>query len=492
MPTAAVDELRVRARVLDALKEGVAIIGDGAVITYANPALDAMFGYGPGELVGQPFAVLGGPDQARRTREILAVVERDGLWEGELTDRRRDGSILVTQARLVELTIEGTRHLVSIRSDVTERRQAEAKLILSDRLTSVGRLAGGVAHEINNPLSYVSSNLDLIAAELARLQLHELEPLIADARQGTERVRAIVRGLQSFSYTSEDRRAPVDIRRLLVMSINMSLNDIRPRARLITEFGDVPNVDANEARLTQVFMSLLVNAAHAITTGNPTGNTIRVTTTTDDRGRAVISIHDSGAGIAPDLVHRIFDPFFTTKPAGSATGLGLAIAHGIVTGMGGEIDVESKLGTGSTFRVMLPGLAERRRAPSVPGDDPPMPRARVLLIDDDAYVATAVRRVLKGCEVTVCPSGEAGLAWIANGAPIDVILCDVMMANLTGMDVYAEVARSHPSLAPRIVFMTAGAYTSEAQEFLDSIPNPKLDKPFEPRRLRDVVRAMVT
>src|SRR5262249_6948121 len=153
---------------------------------------------------------------------------------------------VITRARMLELRSEGERCFVSIRTDVAERSQADAKLILSDRLNSVGRFAGGVAHEINNPLACVSSNLDLLSAELHRLQLSELEPLIADARQGTERVRAIVRGLQSFSHTSEDRRAPVDIRRLLVMAINMALNDIRHRARLVTDFGEVPNVDANE------------------------------------------------------------------------------------------------------------------------------------------------------------------------------------------------------------------------------------------------------
>ncbi len=483
------EELRLRARVLEALADGVALVSDRA-ITYTNPALDSMYGYGPGELVGKPVHVLGGDDRVKRTVEILELAERDGLWEGELAEKKKDGTPVIAQARLIEMVEGGKRYFVAIRRDITERRQAEAKLILADRLSSVGRLAGGVAHEINNPLSYVSSNLDLLAAELARLQLHELEPLVEDARHGTERVRTIVRGLQSFSHTSEDRRGPVDVRRLLVMSINMALNDIRGRARLVTDFGDVPSIDGNEAGLTQVFMSLLVNAAHAIPAGEPATHEIRISTRTDAKKRAVIEIRDTGAGISPAVVNRIFDPFFTTKD--SATGLGLSIAHGIVSGLGGEIEVESELGKGATFRVALPASTESRPVLGVPRDEVAMPRARVLVIDDDAYVAAAVRRLLKGCDVTVCSSGAAGVAHVASGNAVDVILCDVMMATMSGMDIYAAVAKTHASLAERIVFITGGAFTSEAQEFLDSIPNPKLDKPFDPRRLRDLVRQLVT
>jgi two-component system, cell cycle sensor histidine kinase and response regulator CckA len=282
---------------------------------------------------------------------------------------------------------------------------------------------------------------------------------------------------------------------VLELAINMAFNEIRHRARLVKDYGEVPAVEADEARLGQVFLNLLVNAAHAIREGQVERNEIRVRTRTDRAGRAVIEIRDTGCGIAPDVLGRIFDPFFTTKAVGDGSGLGLAICHGVVAALGGEITVESEPGKGSVFRVALPpaplgsgtGAPASRARSSFESDR----RGRVLVIDDEAMLTTTIQRILHKHEVTVAGSGREALEKIAAGADFEVILCDLMMPEMTGMDFHAELARLHPELLDRVVFLTGGAFTPAARAFLDGVPNDRLEKPFDPQNLRALVQRFV-
>ncbi len=280
-----------------------------------------------------------------------------------------------------------------LRTVLTERwqaeaalRRSEAQLIEADRLASLGTLAAGVAHEINNPLSYVLLNLDLVIREAKGEG--ESVPRLREARAGVERVRLIVQDLKSFSRGNTDRKVPVDVRRVLDSTLEIAANEIRHRAELVRDFRDVPPVLADASRLGQVFLNLLVNAAQAMIEGDASRQELRVATSTDAAGRAVIEIADTGAGIAPENLERIFDPFFTTKPVGVGTGLGLSICRTIVTALGGDITVESERGRGTTFRVVLPAASSPviadeptpppASAPSAPGgprDRGPAPSA---------------------------------------------------------------------------------------------------------------------
>jgi signal transduction histidine kinase len=255
-------------------------------------------------------------------------------------------------------------------ADAARAAHAEAlrRLSLSERMASVGTLAAGVAHEINNPLAYVTANLDLLLEEVEALgadpspeRVAEIGDMLRQAREGAERVRRIVRGLQTFARPDAEALSLVDVRALLDTSVDIASAEVRGRARIVREFGAVPQVEADDARLGQVFINLLVNAAQAIPAGDPAAHEIRLVTTTDAAGRAVVEVHDSGPGIPAAVLGRIFDPFFTTKPVGVGTGLGLSICHNIVTGMGGEIDVVSREGAGAVFRVALPACAAPRR-----------------------------------------------------------------------------------------------------------------------------------
>jgi signal transduction histidine kinase len=401
-------------------------------------------------------------------------------------------SVLVRNKRLLRSYAETNDQL---EASLRALRDAQAKLVVADRMSSLGTLAAGVAHEINNPLTYVIGNLDLVTDALesgARKRPErddELRAMVDDARFGAEQVRKIVAGLRAFSRSDEEHRTRVDVRHVLQSALDLTANETRHRARVKTELGVVPLVDADEGRLAQVFINLLANAAQAIPEGRVDDNEIRVVTSTTPSGQALVEVHDSGCGIAPAIVDRIFAPFFTTKPVGFGTGLGLSICQGIIASLGGEITVESRPGKGTVFRVLLPA-GDRHAAeamvvsPSIPIVPARIGRARIAVVDDDLALARTLERMLAGHDVTVVHTGRAALDLLARSS-FDLILCDVMMPAMTAVELYAAIPAT---CRARVVFMTGGAFTPATREFLARVPNACLDKPLDPQALRGVVQ----
>jgi PAS domain S-box-containing protein len=291
--------------------------------------------------------------------ELVFSTGEENVNEEQLTDSRGVVHVIVTKKTLY-VNERGEPFIVGIIRDVTEQRRLEEQLRQSQKMETLGVLASGVAHEINNPIAYVLSNLRFVSAELKEHEsalpgswFSQIKQVLDDALEGGERVRRIVQDLHTFARHS-NRRGPVDIHRVLDLAINIASNQIRYRATLVKDYADIPPVQGDESRLGQVVLNLIVNAAQAIPEGRPSENEIRVTTRQDSAGRVVLEVRDTGSGIPHEIRSRVFDPFFTTKPIGSGTGLGLSICHGIVTSLGGEISVESTLGKGTTFRVVLP------------------------------------------------------------------------------------------------------------------------------------------
>jgi CheY-like chemotaxis protein len=275
----------------------------------------------------------------------------------------------------------------------------------------------------------------------------------------------------------------------------MADNMLRHRARLVLEFDHVPLVEANEARLCQVFLNLLLNAAQAIPEGEPSErHQIAVRLRVEQpSGRVVVEVRDTGVGMAPEVLSRAFDPFFTTKAIGEGTGLGLSICHGIIESMKGTITAESAPGKGSTFRVTLRAMPDEKEETTRPNIRPldvavGTPRARILVVDDEPNVTVALQRALGAeHEVATATSAREALALLARDRAFDVILCDVMMPGMTGMELYGELERASPEVAGRVIFMTGGAFTPRAVSFLQSVPNPKIGKPLNLEELRMLV-----
>jgi PAS domain S-box-containing protein len=494
------ETMTLQSRVLDSMKEGVVVADDRGIIQFANHALESTFGYEHGELEGRHLSVLESlpPEaSAQRVQEIFAELGRTGTWRGECPNRRKDGSQFTSEISITVVGVHGRQFFVSVQEDVTERRQLLEKLALADRMASLGTLAAGVAHEINNPLAYVTANLDMCLEEVGRVggrippeTFRELLNLLGSAKEGADRVRRIVRSLKTLSRTDADASSPIELPHVLEWAINVAHNEIRHRARLVKSYGEVPLVAGDEARLGQVFVNLLVNAAQAIPEGQADRHEIRVTLHTDVNGRAVVDIRDSGLGIPPEHMARIFDPFFTTK-TGYGTGLGLSICHSIVSKLGGEIAVDSTVGRGTLFSVVLPAATPSAvaRAASAPPTSAAAPRTgRILVVDDDVTVGRTIARVLRGHDVRVVTSGRQALDAFAKGERFDVILCDLMMPEMTGMDLHAALARRDRDQADRMIFITGGAFAPSAKRFLDEVPNETMDKPFQPAKLRAMVQ----
>jgi CheY-like chemotaxis protein/two-component sensor histidine kinase len=326
----------------------------------------------------------------------------------------------------------------------------------------------------------------------ARARVQTVRDALQEARQGSDRVRSLVRDLKTFAGADVERREPVDVRRVLESAINMAYSAIRLRARLVKDYQTVPMVDGNEARLAQVFLNVLLNAAEATREGDAEHQEIRVELRSGAAGSCVVEVSDTGHGVAPDDLGRVFDPFFTTK-AGHGTGLGLAMSHTIVADLGGEIAIESTVGRGSTVRVTLPA-SKAHVAPTSSRrlSARPARRARVLVVDDEPMMARAVQRLLAGehdVESTTDP--PAAVERVRAGERYDVILCDLMMPGMTGMDVHAAVVAIDEEQARRMVFMTGGAYTSRASEFLERVENPRVEKPLDRAALRSLIRSQV-
>jgi PAS domain S-box-containing protein len=484
---------------LDTIPDGILVEDPRGRVVLVNQVFCAIFGIPSetGALVGrpadelnEPIALLTARPEPFRAR-VRAIVERRRPVQAE-PFALLDGRILERDYWPLFVTEEERGHCWRYR-DVTENRRMEERMRIADRMASLGTLAAGVAHEINNPLAHLTTNLEYIREQLAKtLQSPgELEDALHESREAVDRVRDIVRDLKTLSRVEDDLRGPVDVQALLQSSINMAWAELRHRARLVRQLGTVPAVEANASRLGQVFLNLLINAAQAIPESAPQAE-VRVATRTDERGRAVIEISDTGVGIPPDVLPHIFDPFFTTKPVGVGTGLGLSICHGTITGMGGEILVESRVGQGTTFRIILPATQRPITAPPAPAKPPPSSRrGRILVVDDEVLIGTALKRLLGTEHDVVAVQRAAEALELLRAESFDLVLCDLMMPEMTGMDLHAALERRDPALLEKVIYMTGGAVTSKAMAFRAAISNLTIDKPFDLTALRTLIRERI-
>lgn len=500
-----------QAAVLEAILANIAdavVVADASgTITHSNHAAQAIFGdHSEGHLRHDRWSEVVGlyledtvtpfpTDQLPLARALRGEqVERETV---HVRNPRTppEGSWWSVSARPLELPSGLGIGGVAVFRDVTAERRAQEQLIVADRMASLGLLAAGVAHEINNPLAAVMANLELIEDDLIATgqDIGELGEMLADAQEGARRVQAIVRDLKTFSRPrpGTGAGATADLARVLESSARMAHNEIRHRARLEMELPPLPAVHGTSSRLGQVFLNLLMNGAQAIAEGAAHENVIRVTATVEGE-RVTVRVSDTGEGMDEETQRKLFTPFYTTKERRGGTGLGLAICHRIVSEVGGDIRVRSRRGEGTEFAVAL-RVARLEGDEALPrtASEPSPPRSRILVVDDEPSIGVAVRRVLsRDHAVEIETDPEVALARLREER-FDLVLCDLMMPKLGGPEFHAELTRLAPDLARSMIVLTGGAFTASAREFLARHENVCIEKPFEVRGLRRAVDAQL-
>jgi PAS domain S-box-containing protein len=496
-------ESRFRA-VIDGAPDGVVILS-GVEIAFLNAAGARMLGAASAEdALGLPITGFLHPEDEKLARahieELLGTGKRSP-GPIEYRTRPRNGHYLYLDVSSIVTEYQGKPAVLSFARDVTERKAIQSRMVEADRLAALGVLSAGVAHEINNPLAYLLLNLEYLARELPSLaedpsKLGAMLVRVRDACHGAERVSSIVRDLRTFARADEGARGPIDVRAALESALNIAGNEIKQRATLVRDYEPVPPVDANPNRVEQVLLNLLLNAVQSLPWPSGQGQQIRARLRSS-KGNVTISIEDTGSGIPDELLGKIFDPFFTTKPLGIGTGLGLPICRSIVRGLDGDISVQSTPGVGSTFTVTLPAsvaqLQEKPIAPRPPAVPAPQ-RGRILIVDDETSVARTLKALFQNeHDMTLANTGSQALAAIASapGSRFDVIMCDLMMPVMSGMDLYERIKQEYPGLEHRMVFMTGGVFIERASEFLEKSPNLTFEKPFDFDHLRQTLRRLV-
>jgi PAS domain S-box-containing protein len=470
--TRLIEESRRLIRAVDSTEEAVLITDARRRITFANPAFMRTLGYRREDVIGRDaFEVAGQlPEPFEQFQETL--LRRS--WRGETIVRRSDGTPIpiLLNASLIRDPDGRVQGAVAILEDISEAKSFQEQMQRADRLAAVGEMAAGIAHEVNNALAVIfgqTSGDDIRDEDELRSALGRVD---AQAR----RIADIVQGVLGFARPRPPRPIPVDLAQLAEKTLELVRLDVsRQSVRLETVFDpDLPPAQADPQQFQQVLLNLFTNAIQAMAGG--TDNWLRVEVR-DEGNRLALRVIDGGPGIPADVLSRIFDPFFSTKAEGS--GLGLSVSYAIARAHGGDLRVESEVGRGTTFTLLVP-VAEARASAQL---------ERVLLIDDDPDVAEALSTMLakEGLQVSRAATGTEGMAML-EANDWDAVFLDVRLPDLSGPDIYARLEASKPELAQRVVFVTGGVWRSESRLRQELPPQPILAKPCTQDQVRAVLR----
>ena len=481
--------------ILAALPLPVLIAADDSTLLYCNTPATETFGLDPD--ARERLSGLGLFEATGALADLFDTVKRQEEIVGrELVLRNAEGrrfSALVSCHAL--LLPGGERGTVITVLDVTSYNRAQAALRVNERMATVGTLAAGVAHEINNPLAYVIANLERLAVMVEKSEsvpekadLKVMRSSINHALEGAERVKRIVGDLRALSRDDPEPATAVALEEILEQAIRIAEVTWRHRATIERDYRGGSLVLANRGRLAQVVLNLIMNAAQAIPEGAIESNSIRIATRPSDEARHELIVEDTGCGMSDDQMAQIFEPFYTSKRPSEGTGLGLAIARRIVEDLGGEIEVDSELGRGTTLRVVLPAAESEVASESEQPTPIPVPRrdlsgVSILIIDDEPALTEVLAEMLDEFNVTIASSGREALAVLA-AESFEVVLCDLMMPDVTGVELYE---RCSPVVRETFVFMTGGAFTESAQRFIRTVDNLCLEKPVDLEELRRAV-----
>ncbi len=489
------DSADLRALV-DQSPDGIIILRDGFVL-YVNSSFATFLGRTREALFSAPFLdLLFEAYREPMATWLQASAETGRHGASEYGFVHTEGTRVTLQLTPIWLSsFRGKPARAFIARDISQVKQTQADLLLADRMMTVGALASGVAHEINNPMSFVIGNLHYAISVLGQpnfpdgVDLGEVRLALEEALDGADRVSGIVKNFNTFSRADSTSTGALNLPSIVESALTAAYVQIRRKAQLYRSLQPTPAVKGNEARLGQVILNLILNAVQALPENQSTTNSIEVATY-EEAGQAIFRITDSGPGIPPQVLNHVFELFFTTKPHGLGTGLGLSIAHSIVRQLGGTIEVQSALGEGTTFTVRLPPLPPPldEESPEDEANFVPAEAGRILVVDDEPLIVSAFRRVLQDVDLAVALSGREAIEILSDDVNFSLIFCDLYMPEVSGMDVHRWVQKTNPGLEDRIVFMTGGAHDAVAQAFLDRLPNRRLNKPFNPEEIHQMVR----
>jgi PAS domain S-box-containing protein len=465
---------------------------------YANPAMCRMLGYTEEELRTMDVAAIHPKEDLQRVvAEFEAQARGDKTLAPDIPCLRKDGTIVYADINTVNITVDGRKCNAGFFRDITDRKKSEQQALVNAKLASVGELVAGVAHEINNPLTGIIGYAQLLM-ERQNVPQNVKEDLQKIYEESQRTVR-IVQNLLRFARQYKPEKNLVDINELVGRTLELEAYKMRTsNVGLSTKLAaDMPLILADYNQLQQVILNIITNARQAMAETKRKGTITVTTKTVEDYVR--ISMADNGPGISPENMTRIFDPFFTTKPAGSGSGLGLSVCHGIIIEHGGNIYAESTPGKGTTFIIELPIATGEQAVIKV--EKPAKKRSRrprrkmtgnILIVEDEPAIRAVLIRNLstEGYQVQSVSDGKTALDKLAKNA-YDLILTDLKMPGMTGRELYETIKKKYPNLVERIVFITGDVMTGDTTKFLTSTGRPYLVKPFYSKDVTDMIEKVL-
>jgi PAS domain S-box-containing protein len=472
--------MRLLAAATEQTGDLILITRANGVFEHANDAFVRALGYSRHELAKLTVRDLMAHGFGAVPAQITQAARERGIWRGTVIRRRRDGSTFPAACTVVGLRdpAGSITHYVGVERDTTDELKLRDQLVHSERLSAIGELVAGVAHEINNPLQTIVGSVELMLEERTTPAMQRDLELV---RREAGRAGQIVRNLLSFVRRSTPDRAAVDLNDIIRATVelrqfhlqqhNISIEmELYPRAIYAL---------VNREEIQQIILNLLLNAEQAMALSGK-GSRITLRSYPAEAFQAV-EVSDDGPGVGADLTGRIFEPFFTTKDVGQGTGLGLSISHGIAAAHGGALELRSSA-VGARFRLTLPAQAVEPRsepAAAAPASETSGTHTdlQALIVDDEVPIRGMLARLLvrRGFEVHEASSGEEALA-VVERTPLSVVLCDVRMPGMNGLDLFRQLTARDPQLARSFVFITGDKSSVAIEESLRDVP--LLEKPF--------------
>ncbi|MBN1375587.1 MAG: PAS domain S-box protein [Dehalococcoidia bacterium] len=489
--------------VLEDMDNGYFELDSHGHYTFVNDAMCKILGLSRAEIVARHFSKFVDPSDTKfidSSRVMIGDVATRGVTRSGVfgTIVKGEGSrriigISASPMRDAAGAITGVR---GITRDITDRIKIEQQLLIASKLASIGELAAGVAHEINNPLTAIMGFSQLLIEEegLPGRIKSDLEKIYNQS----QRAARIVQNLLTFARNYTPEKNIIDINELIQKTLELRIYEHSVgNIEVIKELQDgLPGISADEHQMQQVLLNIIINAEHSIAVNQKAGSIKIVTGQVEDKVR--IAVTDDGPGIPGEILNRLFDPFFTTKDVGQGTGLGLSVCHGIITNHGGRIYAESVMGEGATFVIELPVSKASSGRPA--GEPAKLQKCingsaagkKVLVVDDETVIRDILTRVLseRGYSVDSASSGQEGLQKIES-SEYDVYLLDIKMPGIDGGDMYEIIGSRYPHLTARVIFITGDTVTKTTLDFLESTRRQYFGKPLDFVKLINTVDEMV-